>query len=655
MKLVANLNFNGAQALNKREQNVAGDPGSPLVGQTWFDTTNNRWRIAKNASTVQTIRDTGITIVTGDIDATLKPSGSAAAGTEALRALGATASTAMAGNSTLNSIATATGATASITANSQKITNLAAPTAGSTDAANAAYVDAAVSAATVKGVKDPVRAASTANVTIATPGAALDGVTLASGDRVLLKDQSTGSQNGIYVWTGSAAALTRALDADTAAELPGGTLVSVLEGTINSRTVWEHTTTGAITLGTTALTFGIVGGQRLDQVKAPTATVSFNNQLVNNVSSLSVTNGISAGSEIDAQTTGGTSASFFSLTTGAIATSILLLSKRQGDSFSSFQILTDGTHQWLDSVAGGVLGQLKFDGVSNIIGARNAADSAYANFRVADPVNAADAATKAYVDATAQGLDVKASVRALSTTNVAIPPGGTTLTVDGVSLANGDRVLLTGQSTASQNGIYVVGGIGTSVTLTRSTDADTSAKVTGGLFTFVTEGTANADSGWVLATNDAIVLGTTALAFTQFSGAGQVVAGAGLTKTGNTLDVVAADGSITVAADSVTVGLVPVGKGGTNATTAAAARTNLGAVGKFATTVGDGAATSFTVTAATHGLGNSDLQVHVYEAVSTTKTKVEPDIAVDSGTFDVTVSGFTTAPALNSIRIVIFG
>lgn len=119
----------------------------------------------------------------------------------------------------------------------------------------------------------------------------------------------------------------------------------------------------------------------------------------------------------------------------------------------------------------------------------------------------------AFVQATAQGLDVKASVRVASTANVAIAAPGTS--IDGVTLANGDRVLLKDQSTGSQNGIYVFNGSGSA--MTRATDADTSAKVTGGLFTFTEEGTANANSGWILTTSGTITLGTTSLTFTQFS------------------------------------------------------------------------------------------------------------------------------------------
>jgi hypothetical protein len=170
---------------------------------------------------------------------------------------------------------------------------------------------------------------------------------------------------------------------------------------------------------------------------------------------------------------------------------------------------------------------------------------------VADPSSAQDAATKAYVDAIAQGLDIKASVRLVATSNVAALTGN--VSIDGSTTAPGQRVLLAGQTTASANGPYLTAA----GAWARTTDADTSAKVTAGMYVFVTEGAANADSGWALITPDPIVLGTTALTFTQVTGAGQITAGGGMTKTGNTLDVVAhADGSIVVAADSVQVGVL---------------------------------------------------------------------------------------------------
>ena len=152
-----------------------------------------------------------------------------------------------------------------------------------------------------------------------------------------------------------------------------------------------------------------------------------------------------------------------------------------------------------------------------------------------DPTSAQDAATKAYVDSAAQGIDWKASVRAATTAAVTLASGlenGDTL--DGVTLATGNRVLVKNQATGSENGIYVVKASGAP---DRSTDCDTAAELTSNFAVFVEEGTVNADQGYVLTNDGAITVGTTALTFTQFTGLGQIVAGTGLDKTGNTLDI----------------------------------------------------------------------------------------------------------------------
>jgi hypothetical protein len=164
---------------------------------------------------------------------------------------------------------------------------------------------------------------------------------------------------------------------------------------------------------------------------------------------------------------------------------------------------------------------------------------------LATPVADTDAASKGYVDAARSGLDVKDSCRVATTGPITLSG---TQTIDGVAVIAGDRVLVKDQASAPTNGIYVVAAGAWS----RAADADTSAEVTANLFTFVAEGTANADTGWVLTTNDTITLGTTALTFVQFSGAGQITAGAGLTKTGNSIDVItASSGRIVVNADSI--------------------------------------------------------------------------------------------------------
>ena len=151
---------------------------------------------------------------------------------------------------------------------------------------------------------------------------------------------------------------------------------------------------------------------------------------------------------------------------------------------------------------------------------------------VADPVLDTDAANKRYVDAARSGLDVKQSVRAATTTNITLSG---TQTIDGVVLSIGDRVLVKNQTTASQNGIYTVA----SGAWSRSTDADNSpsGEVSTGMFTFVEEGSINANTGFVLTTQNPITLGSTALTFTIFTSAGAISAGTGLTKVGDTISL----------------------------------------------------------------------------------------------------------------------
>lgn len=180
---------------------------------------------------------------------------------------------------------------------------------------------------------------------------------------------------------------------------------------------------------------------------------------------------------------------------------------------------------------------------------------------------------KSYVDAVANGLDVKASVKVATTANLAATynNGNGTLTassngaisVDGVTLSVNDRILVKDQTTQTQNGFYKVtatGSGGAAFVLTRTPDADAASELTGGAFTFVEEGTANADNGFVLTTNGTPTLGTTNITFEQFSGAGQISAGAGLTKTGNTIDVVGTADKITVSANALTIASTYVGQ-----------------------------------------------------------------------------------------------
>lgn len=281
-KHLTNIDLAGNELQNALVHKLGAAPGTPVEGQVYYDTSTHTMYVRTNAAWVDlgatggapsdaTTGAKGIVQLAGDlggagtaaaapiitagaidagkINANLKPSGSAAAGTEALRALGTTASTALAGNTRLDQIAVPT---ASVALNSQKITGLLDPTSAQ-DAATKIYVDNAV---TGLDAKASVRAATTAAGTLASSfanGSVIDGITLATNDRILIKNQAASAENGIYTVNASGAP-TRATDTDTWAELVSA-YVWVEEGTANADSGWLSTVNAGGTLNTTAVTF----------------------------------------------------------------------------------------------------------------------------------------------------------------------------------------------------------------------------------------------------------------------------------------------------------------------------------------------------------------------------------------------------------------
>jgi hypothetical protein len=289
---------------------------------------------------------------------------------------------------------------------------------------------------------------------------------------------------------------------------------------------------------------------------------------------------------------------------------------------------------------------------------------------LAAPVDANDAATKGYVDSVAEGLHVHASVAAATTGNINLGSG--VAAVDGVTLVSGSRVLVRAQTDASQNGIYVSNG----TTLSRAADYDTVNEIQVGDFVFVDGGTVYGATGWVQ-TEAVTTLGTDNLAWVQFSGAGTFTAGDGLTLDGTEFNVVGTADRITVAADAIdiastyvgqtsitTVGTIATGTweatdvavahGGTGASNAADARTNLGATTKYTAANPELLSSSGGVTwLVEHNLGTRAVVVQVYELE--TFDEVEVDVE-RTNTDDVTLRWVSAATVdADSYQVVIVG
>lgn len=279
------------------------------------------------------------------------------------------------------------------------------------------------------------------------------------------------------------------------------------------------------------------------------------------------------------------------------------------------------------------------------------ADVSMGNYKltsVASPVSSTDAANKQYVDDVAQGLNIHAASYAATTANLnATYDNGTsgvgaTLTnagtqaafsVDGVSPSINARILVKNQTNTSENGIYTLTTVGSGSTnwvLTRATDFDSATEIAGGDFTFVDAGSTLANTGWVC-TDEVTTVGTDPVVFQQFSGAGTYTASNGVQLVGSNFSgVVVSGGGLTVGASGFDIDTAVVVK-------------------KYATNVGDGTATSYTVT---HSLNTKDVTVAVYDN-SSPYAEVVCDVQHTS-TSAITVL-FSVAPTSNQYRVVVHG
>lgn len=249
---------------------------------------------------------------------------------------------------------------------------------------------------------------------------------------------------------------------------------------------------------------------------------------------------------------------------------------------------------------------------------------------LATPTAAGDATNKAYVDSAVAGLNWKQAANLVATSNVALTGSSGTLVIDGhtalSSTHNGYRLLLTAQTTDTEKGIYTYNDSGSGYTLTRPTDADTYQELIGASI-FIMEGTTYGNTSWVQGNH--YITSFASQSWTQFSGASTATAGAGLVATGNVFSVGAGTG-ITVNTNDVAIDTSVV-------------------VRKYAANIGDGSATSYTIT---HNLGTRDVTVGLYEPAAS-YAEVLADVE-HSTTNTITVK-FTTAPTTDQFRVVVHG
>lgn len=581
--------------------------------------------------------------------------------------------------------------------------------------------------------RKPVIAATVADAPIATSyenGDTLDGIALVTGDRILLKNQASAIENGIYI-VEVAGAPTRSQDmqvGDSAASLQ----IPILRGTVNGATVYICTEdVGADVVGTNNLGYSIstIGGGTLPVGQGGTGstTLTANRFLVGNGGgavdlSKVVPTGVVIGTtdtqtmtnktlniptitdvagvhtvyaqatnnlnfNVADQTVGLSTLNVPNLASTTDTMAMVALAQTLTNKTLAFpDITTDGAKHLTLNTAGNDLLLLSavqtigdatitipnLASVSDVLVLQTLAQTLANKTLVSDTTVFQDAtvpakqlsldlttltvariltapdesgiiATQTYVDSVAQGLVVKDAVRVASTINVNI--AAAPAAIDGIALVANDRVLLKDQAAGQFNGIYVWASIGGA--MVRSADYDDVAKIVPGSFMFVQEGTVNEDSGWVLTTDNPIVVDTTVLTFTQFSGAGQIIAGNGLSKTGNTLDVnLQANGGLVFNGDNLELdlsattinGTLAVGDGGTGQTALTANRF----------LVGNGAAAVDLAKVVPTGvvIGTTDTQT------MTNKTLTSPVIneILDANGNELTIFA-TAAAAVNELTI----
>jgi hypothetical protein len=344
-------------------------------------------------------------------------------------------------------------------------------------------------------------------------GSAGDNVTVGGNLAVTGTSTMTGTVTGTAGFSGpiTTASITATGGTINGAVIGGSSAQAITGTTVTASTGFVGALTGAVTgntagVHTGAVTGNVTGnltGNVTGNVTTSTGTSTFNNVTIDGTLDMS----------------SGTVGTITGLATPTNATDAA--TKGYVDTASALKL----------NLTGGTLSGAIAMGTNKITG-------------LGTPTADADAVTKSYVDAIAQGIDAKASVVAASSANLTLSGAQT---IDGVSVIAGDRVLVKDQTTTTNNGIYLCA----SGSWTRTTDADTYSELIAA-YTFVEGGTVNANNGFICTIPTSGTLGSTSITFAQFSGAGQVTAGTGMSKTGNTLNVnTASSARIVVGADEI--------------------------------------------------------------------------------------------------------
>jgi hypothetical protein len=631
-KFLNNLEMTKCEIRDAKAHVLASDPSSPQEGIFYYNSTDKTWNWYNGSTWV----------VSGRLDQISVP-------------------------------------TAAVSLNSQRITNLAAPS-GANDAARLVDVQ---NASAGLDVRASVRAATTANGTLATAfddGSVIDGVTLATGDRILIKDQTDATANGIYEVQASGVPV-RTTDADTGAELTGGTFVFVEEGTVNADTGWVASHDGTPTLGSTDITFtqfsssaSITAGAGLTKTGNTIDVIGTADRITVNANDIDIASTYAGQASIvtvGTVTSGTWSATTIALdkggtgaTTAAAAATALGVGTGDSPQFTAVNV----GHASDTTLARASAGVLSVEG--NVLYAAGGTDVA-----IADGGTGASTAYAAFDALSIHGADI-ASATTLdldaATGNLVDVTGTTTITAitlaegrertvrftGALILTHGSSLVLPGAANittvAGDFAIFrgYAAGVVRCVVYSPITVTGTGSAVRATSPTFVTPALGTPSSG--VLTNctglpQAGTVGLTTADSPQFT-AVNVGHASDTTLARVSAGVLSVEGNTIYAAGGTDV---PVTDGGTGSSTAAGARANLGALGVYSATIGDGVATSITVTQATHGLAaNGTNTVAVYDA--TTGAQVHPDVTVAPGTGNV-ILAFSVAPTTNQYRLVIQG